>query len=104
MDDYHLHQRCRAMLIMFDITDRKTFDQVMKWHRIAASTYDSRTFLIGNKADLADSREVPLQSAQLIADRYEMNYMEVSALTKRGIPELLGAITTAVAGPAKARS
>lgn len=68
----------------------------MKWHRVAASTYDSKAFLVANKMDLAESREISAASAQLIADRYEMEYHEVSAMTKKGVDNLLAAITAAV--------
>lgn len=96
MDDFNLQQRIRVVIILFDMTDRKTFDQVMKWHRVAASTYDSNSFLVANKMDLAESREVTAQTAQMIADRYEMQYMEISAMTKKGVQELVAEITAAV--------
>jgi 50S ribosomal subunit-associated GTPase HflX len=96
VDNFNLLQRIRAVVILFDVTDRKTFDQIMKWHRVAASTYDSHAFLVANKLDLAESREVSPQSAQLIADRYEMKYLELSAMTKKGVADLVAEITAAV--------
>eukprot|EP01122_Echinamoeba_exundans_P000769 TRINITY_DN10703_c0_g1_i1.p1 TRINITY_DN10703_c0_g1~~TRINITY_DN10703_c0_g1_i1.p1 ORF type:complete len:208 (-),score=38.97 TRINITY_DN10703_c0_g1_i1:47-577(-) len=96
VDNFNLLQRIRAVVIMFDVTDRKTFDQIMKWHRVAASTYDSHAFLVANKLDLAESREISSQSAQLIADRYEMKYLELSAMTKKGVADLVAEITAAV--------
>ena len=78
-----------AVILVFDITDRKTFEQIPKWLRDARMEADPHcvAILIGNKSDLADRRTVSREEAEDFARIHELQYFETSALNGDGIKE-----------------
>ena len=69
--------------LVFDITNRDTFDNIGRWLQdikdVARS--DVVTLLIGNKSDKADQRQVSTEEAQDFAKKNSMQYFETSAKT-----------------------
>ena len=68
-------------IVVFDITSRQSFQSVDKWIEDAKNLRDDDVLLIlaGNKADLADQRQVTAQEAQEYANKRNIMYFEVSA-------------------------
>ncbi|KAK9074302.1 hypothetical protein SSX86_006899 [Deinandra increscens subsp. villosa] len=71
-----------AMLV-YDITKRKTFDNVARWLEELRVHADNSVViaLIGNKADLEDKREVPSEDAMEFAENQNLYFSETSAFT-----------------------
>lgn len=71
-----------AMLV-YDITKRQSFDHVARWvEELRAHTDNSSIviMLVGNKADLVDSRAVPVEDAVEFAENQGLFFSETSAL------------------------
>lgn len=50
--------------------------------------------IVGNKADLNYQRDISFQDASFLAEKNNINYVEVSALTGKNIPEIFEKLTT----------
>jgi small GTP-binding protein len=82
--------------LVFDITNHDTFEHIGRWlhdvREVARS--DVVTILLGNKADLAEKREVTREEAEAFAAENQMKYFETS--TKLGL-QVVEAISACVA-------
>lgn len=70
-----------GIIIMFDITDKKTFDNVQDWLAQVRSFCgdDVQILLVGNKLDLASERQVELNEAEDFAAKEKIEYLEICA-------------------------
>eukprot|EP01083_Nonionella_stella_P042147 114037_1 len=72
-------------LVVFDITDRKSFTNVERHlHQINQHANHGNLYgmmLIGNKCDLKNDRVIDAEEAQQIANQSNVQYLEVSAKT-----------------------
>lgn len=68
-------------LLVYDVTRRQTFAHVATWLADARSNTNPHTvmILVGNKADLEESREVTVEEAQRFADENNLLFVETSA-------------------------
>lgn len=68
---------------MYDITRRQSFDHVARWVDELRAHADNSIviMLIGNKADLVESRVVPTEDAVEFAEDQGLFYSETSALS-----------------------
>jgi GTPase SAR1 family protein len=96
LDTVDLQNLINAVVIVFDVTNKASFDQLIKWVRL--SSHFSNGILVGNKSDLSKNRQVSSQDAEMMAIRYDMKYIEVSSKTRRGIPDLMDKIVDII-GP-----
>ena len=67
------------VFIVFDITNRKTFESIPKWIELIKSIEKNILVLIGNKEDLKEKREVEKKEGEALAKENEMHYYELSA-------------------------
>ena len=67
------------VFIVFDITNRKTFESIPKWIELIKSIEKNTLVLIGNKEDLKEKREVEKKEGEDLAKENEMHYYELSA-------------------------
>ncbi|KAJ4834914.1 Ras- protein RABA6a [Turnera subulata] len=76
-------------LLVYDITRRATFDNLKKWlHELREfGNPDIVVILVGNKADIAHSREVEKEDAQNLAEAEGLCFMETSALENLNVEE-----------------
>ena len=85
-----------GFFLLFDVTDRTTFDEVSGWikdirktrgkntdENMEEKTSDEVLVLIGNKIDLKDKRKVTKEEAINLAKQYNVQYYEISC--KEGI-------------------
>ncbi|XP_067867800.1 ras-related protein Rab-39B-like [Heterodontus francisci] len=69
-------------LLMFDVTNRKSFENIKEWLReVNNHVYPNKTIfiLVGHKSDLINDREVSREEAEKLADTLGLNYIETSA-------------------------
>ncbi|CAD7956483.1 unnamed protein product [Amoebophrya sp. A120] len=72
-----------AALLVYDITNRSSFQHVVSWLREAREHADANLTitLVGNKSDLADRRQVSYQEGYDFAQRENLQFVETSAVT-----------------------
>jgi small GTP-binding protein len=87
-----------GVLLLFDICDRKTFDETNMWLNDVHSLCDPTAVvvLIGNKADMNQHRVVTLAEAEQFAEHHQLTYMETSALTGSNIREAFVKVATQI--------
>jgi small GTP-binding protein len=71
-----------GVVLVYDITDRKSFDSLPRWLRDARTEADPHctVILVGNKSDLAPTRVVSPEEAAAFAKEHDLTYLETSAL------------------------
>jgi small GTP-binding protein len=79
-----------AAVIVYSIADSNSFAEVDVWLRSLEENIPSGVllFLVGNKADLEDSRQVTIDVGQEKANAIHATFSEVSAKAGDGIDEL----------------
>ena len=77
--------------VLFDITSKKTFDDVEEWVRDVRNEAgdDVVIAVVGNKIDLEEKREVSTTAAQEFAQSINARYYETSAMTGSGITGMI---------------
>lgn len=70
----------QGIVVSFDLTNRKTFENVIKWlEDIRDNNNKIPIILFGNKCDLLEKREVDNEEAQEFAKNNNLDYFETSA-------------------------
>ena len=83
------YKGAKGALIVYDTTDKSTFDDIDKWMlEIKDKTSkDIKLMIIGNKIDLKDEREVKNEEAMKKAESLGIPLMEASALDSTNVKE-----------------
>ena len=82
----HFYKGTDAVILIFDLTNRKSFESVSKWvNDIRKYEQDFIGIIFGNKEDLLDERKVLSEEALKIAEILNLEYAETSALTGKNI-------------------
>jgi len=93
-----------ALLIVYDVTRLESLQSAERWLRQASATgIASRPLiaLLGNKADLADRREITLEDGKQRAKEIGAHvFAEVSAKTGRNVSSLFKQLSMALTQPA----
>ncbi|KAH0791088.1 small GTP-binding protein [Histomonas meleagridis] len=78
-----------GVILVFDLTDRKSFEDLTGWLNDIHSLCDPNAVvtLIGNKSDLKDQRAITTTEAESFAQLHQLNYLETSALGGDNIQE-----------------
>jgi len=87
--------------------DRKSFDNVQKWHDDVRGERGEEViiYLVGNKTDLADKRQVSAEEGEAKASELGALFIETSALLGLNIKEMfqrLGEVLPCVEKPKEA--
>jgi small GTP-binding protein len=81
-----------GIFLVFDVTDRVTFDKVTEWMKQILS-YNTKDrvgiILLGNKID-AENRAVNCEEGNNLANEFGIKYFETSALTNYNLEEAFG--------------
>ena len=80
-----------GILLIYDITNRNSFHNLNLWFEELEKNLDLNNlyiYLIGNKADLIQEREVSYEEAKDFADKKNISYIEISAKTGDNINKL----------------
>ncbi|KAF9594727.1 hypothetical protein IFM89_034710 [Coptis chinensis] len=77
-------------VVVYDITSPESFNKAQYWVKELQKhgSPDIVMALVGNKADLQDSRQVPIQDAMDYAEKNGMFFIETSAKTADNINQL----------------
>jgi small GTP-binding protein len=80
-----------GVFLVFDLTDRKSFDDMTQWLNDVHNLCDPNVTvtLFGNKCDLDDSRVVLRSEAASFAFMHQLKYFETSALLGENISEAI---------------
>jgi Ras-related protein Rab-1A len=75
------YRGAHGIVTVFDLTDRESFEHIEKWldeiNKYAKENV--MRFLIGNKSDLVDKRQVQYEEARALSNRLNIYYVETSA-------------------------
>ena len=85
---YYKNSTC--VFIVYDITDKKTFDDVDIWLRDCREICFKNVliYLIGNKSDLEDIRQVTYEEGKNYADENNLVFFETSALNGNNLEDI----------------
>ena len=88
------YQGSQCAIIVFSLDSSDSFTEAAQWVEELNSHFDEMPilYLVGNKADLVDSRKVTVEEAQERADKIGATYFETSAKTGQNIDELFVSI------------
>mmetsp|Transcript_26175 Transcript_26175/g.80522 ORF Transcript_26175/g.80522 Transcript_26175/m.80522 type:complete len:202 (-) Transcript_26175:266-871(-) len=91
----------QGIVLVYDITDRGTFNSVRSWMSQIADHADAQVnrVLIGNKCDHESARQVSTDEGQRLAEEYGVRFFETSAKNDVNVSECF----TTIAREAKAR-
>ena len=84
-------------VIIFDVTNRDTFQRATKWFGELKEFSEKNTqmILVGNKIDLPD-RVITNEEASRLARKYNCNFLEVSALLGTNVNEIFNSLTQSI--------
>jgi len=76
------YRNCSGCIIMYDLTCRRTFENVLAWLEDSKSAIDQKDIvfmLVGHKVDLESQREVYTAEGESFAQTHNMLFIETSA-------------------------
>ena len=78
-----------GIVLLYDITDKGTFESVRNWIKQIKEEVDDNVciILVGNKIDLEDKRQVSKEQGESMAAEYGLMHFECSAKTGENIHE-----------------
>ena len=83
-----VYQKVDGVIMVYDITVKKTFDNILTWIKIVKDFNDKMPILlIGNKTDLNDERIITYENGKNLADKNNCNFFETSALNGNNVDE-----------------
>ena len=84
------YKNCSFALIVYDITDKKSFNSIKQWieecHNYANKNI--HMVLVGNKIDLNEERKISKEEGKELADEFKMDFFETSAKTGENIEDI----------------
>ena len=83
-------QKVQGIIIMYDLTNRKSFENLERWFNIVSQNFPGKTvFLVGNKLDLADDKRiVTVEEGQKLAEENNMKFYEGSGQNGENVEEI----------------
>jgi small GTP-binding protein len=77
-----------SCIIMYDVTNYVSFQNIENWLReLNDEENNFIKILIGNKIDLEKERCISTEIGQELADKYNMEFMEISVKENKGVQE-----------------
>ena len=88
-----------AIAIVYDITNRESFENVSKWIADVNNLANPNVckLLVGNKTDLEDKRVVSYEEGQRMADSLGIPFIETSAKSTMNVNEMFTQMCHAIA-------
>jgi len=85
----HFYQGSEAIILIFDLTNPKSFESITQWfndiHDNLIIEHDLVGCIFGNKSDLINERKIGTNEAQKLAYQLSLDYFETSALTGKNV-------------------
>ncbi|XP_036301080.1 ras-related protein Rab-42 [Pipistrellus kuhlii] len=88
-----------GVLLVFDVTNRKSFEHIPDWHQEVLATQGPHRaifLLLGHKSDLESARCVSAQEAEALAASLGMAFMETSAVNNCNVDLAFQTLATAI--------
>ena len=81
---------CHVVLIVYDVTSKKSFENVTTWVECVDKFAKSNVLriLVGNKTDLEDKRVISKEEGKKLAEENGLKFYEISAKTMNGLVEM----------------
>ncbi|NXH11157.1 RB39B protein, partial [Bucco capensis] len=86
-------------MLLFDLTNRASFESVRHWHREVTATvqpFPIIFLLVGHKSDLAGQRKVGKKEAEKLAASLGVQYIETSAKDASNVAQAFQLLTLAI--------
>ena len=82
-------KNAQGIILMYDITDRKSFESIPEWIKSVKDAKGSNfpMILLGNKLDKEDVRVIKEKEGKELADEYKIKFFETSNKTGTNIQE-----------------
>lgn len=79
-----------GIVLIYDVTDSRTFENVENWYQTVTqhANDDAQIFLVGNKSDDEESRQVSKEQGQELASRLNIPFLEASAKTNDNVESI----------------
>jgi small GTP-binding protein len=99
MTQFYVRDSAAAILV-FDLTDQRSLEDLEHWFRVVREeTPAASVVIVGNKADLEESRTVSASEATEFAERLgDLPFVETSAKTGMGVSQVLEFVVNALTG------
>ena len=83
-------QSSHGFVLVYDITDKYTFDNLDFWMNLIKlnGPENSKIILVGNKCDLSNERKVSIEEGENYAKKYNIKFFEASAKDGTNVNEL----------------
>jgi len=92
------YRGAQGIILVYDCTDKESFNNVKQWigeiERYACENVNK--LLVGNKADLADERQVDTNAAKEFAESYGIPFIETSAKTSYNVEKCFVQMAAAI--------
>jgi small GTP-binding protein len=84
----NLFQRVNGIILMYDIAEQKSFDNLRQWINIIDQFVKGLPIiLVGNKKDLDDQRVVPKEKGEQLANDHNIAFWESSGKSGENVEE-----------------
>ena len=85
----HFYQGSEAVILIFDLTNPKSFESITQWFKDIKENlridHELIGCIFGNKSDLDNNRKIGTNEAQKLASQLKLDYFETSALTGKNV-------------------
>ena len=85
------YEKADGIILMYDITNSESFDNIIKWTRDIRKTANDNLiiYLIGNKVDLIDDRKINIDKGRKVAIEQRMKFIEISCKWNLNISDIV---------------
>ena len=84
------YRGANGVLIIFDVTNKESFDHLEKWlNELEGYCGNIPKIILGNKIDLIDERVIPLEAGEQFALMNSVSYFETSAKTGENVFDVM---------------
>ena len=74
-------------VIAFDLTDKRSFDNILKWLNMIKEIANCPIALFGCKCDLIEQRKISKEEIEQFSKEYNLHYFETSSLQNYNVKE-----------------
>ena len=89
------YKSAQGIILIYDITNRETFENVRNWIKSINAEADERVviILVGNKCDFEENRQVSKEEGEQLAQELNLPFFECSAKENKNIIETFNGLT-----------
>ncbi|CAH8841929.1 unnamed protein product [Trichobilharzia szidati] len=94
-----------GIMLIYDITSRKTFDNIQRWmgNIQSLASEDVEKLVVANKCDVSDRRVVLYEEGSQKAEEHGIKFLETSAKTGENVSKAFEELTLAILRKTSAR-